>query len=183
MVIQETITHSATDLAKLPKVVDQFDLRYQALRSTVKKWLQPGRLDAVVGRGGPLRSLEGGTYTINEKMVEELQSGRYSNHAANLGAIIAFYIANELNIPCFVVDPVTVDEFSDLARISGHPGIERKCRSHALNIKATARQAAWELSKPFFETNFIVAHMGGGLSICALKNGRIVDVNDGLLGM
>ncbi len=183
LVLQETVKHPADELAKLPKVVDQFDLRLKAIREAVKSWLRSGKLSAVVGRGGPLRPLQGGTYAINEQMLDDLKKAKYSNHASNLGAIISHHIAGELNLPCYVVDPVTVDEFTPLARISGFPGIVRKCRSHALNIKATARLAADELGKPLIATNFVVAHMGGGLSICALAGGKIVDVNDALLGM
>lgn len=180
---QETISHPTEELARYPQVVDQFDLRLKALKSAVEDWLQPEKLSAVVGRGGPLRPLEGGTYLINERMLEDLRSAKYSNHASNLGAIIAHHLARELDLTCYVVDPVTVDEFMPLARISGVPEIERKCRSHALNIKAVSRRVAAEIGKPLDQTKFAVAHMGGGFSICALKGSRIVDVNDGLLGM
>lgn len=181
--LQETIKHSTDELARFPHVVDQFELRFKALQDRVVEWLQPNKLNAVVGRGGPLRPLEGGTYLINEAMLEDLRTAKYSNHASNLGAILAHNVASNLKIPGFVVDPVTVDEFTPLARVSGIPEIQRKCRSHALNIKAVARKAAEQINKPLSETQFVVAHMGGGLSICALERGKIVDVNDGLLGM
>lgn len=183
IVLQETIKHPANELSDYPRIVDQFDMRHKAVRGVVQNWLEPRRLSAVVGRGGPLRPLEGGTYRINERMLSDLRTGKYSNHASNLGAILAYCFASELGVPCFVVDPVTVDEFTPLARVSGFSGIERRCRSHALNLKAVARLAAAEIGKPLTETNFVVAHMGGGLSICALRGGKIVDVNDGLLGM
>jgi len=183
LILQETLRHPADELAKYPQVADQFDLRLSAIQEVAGDWLIPGKLDAVVGRGGPLRPLQGGTYFINEQMLDDLRHARYSNHASNLGALIAHHLATVLNLPCFVVDPVTVDEFTPLARISGVPEITRKCRSHALNIKATAREAAEESGKPLAATKFVVAHMGGGLSITALDGGRIVDVNDGLLGM
>ncbi len=181
--VLETVRHPADELARHPRVADQFDLRLAAVQQCVKGWLEPGKLAAVVGRGGPLRPLEGGTYRINDRMLEDLRTAKYSNHASNLGAMIAHHLARQLNIPSFVVDPVTVDEFIPLARVSGFPGIERKCRSHALNIKAVAREAARKIGKPLEKTHFAVAHMGGGLSICALRGGRITDVNDGLLGM
>ena len=183
LILQETIKHPADKLDKFPCVVDQFNLRLQAVDSAIADWLEPDKLSAIAARGGPLRPLEGGTYAINEPMLDDLRTARYSNHASNLGAILAHHLAERLGIPCFVVDPVTVDEFTPLARVSGFPGIERKCRSHALNIKAVARQVAEEIGKPLGGTDFVVAHMGGGLSICPLAKGRIVDVNDGLLGM
>jgi butyrate kinase len=181
--LQEMIYHPAGELAEFPRVVDQFDVRLEALKRVVGDWLVPDRLSALVGRGGPLRPLEGGTYSINPSMLDDLRSAKYSNHASNLGALIAHHLAAELTIPCYVVDPITVDEFTPLARISGLPGIERKCRSHALNIKAVSRKVAEQIGKPLSQTGFSVAHMGGGLSICALDGGKIVDVNDGLLGM
>lgn len=181
--LQQTIVHPSDELSRYPRVVDQFHLRKDAVEEAVGDWLTKNKLAAVVGRGGPLRPLEGGTYFINQRMLEDLRSGKYSNHASNLGAILSHYFAGRLDIPCFVVDPVTVDEFTDLARVSGVPEIQRKCRSHALNIKATAREAAAMIGKGIEDTRFVVAHMGGGLSICALQGGRICDVNDGLLGM
>jgi butyrate kinase len=181
--LQETVAHPSDELAQYPRVVDQFPLRLEAIEAAGSDWLQSGKLNAVVGRGGPLRPLEGGTYRITERMLDDLRSAKWSNHASNLGAIIAHHLAGKLDLPCFVVDPVTVDEFSPLARISGVPEIQRKARSHALNIKATARQAATMIGKPLDQTRFVVVHMGGGLSICALEGGRIIDVNDGLLGM
>jgi butyrate kinase len=182
-VLQKTANHPSEELAKYPQVVDQFQLRMKAIQAVVSDWLEPHKLAAVVGRGGPLRPLEGGTYRISDSMLDDLRSAKWSNHASNLGAIIAHHLAGQLAIPCFVVDPVTVDEFHPLARVSGVPEIRRKARSHALNIKATARQAAASINKPLELTNFVVAHMGGGLSICALQGGRIIDVNDALLGM
>jgi butyrate kinase len=138
---------------------------------------------AVVGRGGPLRSLEGGTYLVNQRMIDELLSERWSNHASNLGALLARFFAEKWNVPAYVVDPVSVDNFTPLARISGVPEIERRCRSHALNIRACAHLAAAKVGKPLKRTRFVVAHLGGGISIAVVNAGRIEDVNDALLGM
>jgi butyrate kinase len=138
---------------------------------------------AVVGRGGPLRPMEGGTYAVNDTMIEELLSEKWSKHVSNLGAPIARDFAAQWSVPAFVVDPVSVDNFTDLARISGIPEIARKCRSHALNIRSCAYLAADQVCKPLAKTRFVVAHLGGGISIAAVDGGKIVDVNDGLLGM
>jgi butyrate kinase len=138
---------------------------------------------AVVGRGGPLRPMDGGTYTINDTMIEELLSERWSKHVSNLGAPLARNFAAEWSVPAYVVDPVSVDNFTDLARISGIPDISRKCRSHALNIRSCAYLASEQICKEIKKTRFVVAHLGGGISIAAVEGGRIVDVNDGLLGM
>ncbi|MFZ5433000.1 MAG: butyrate kinase [Calditrichota bacterium] len=138
---------------------------------------------AVVGRGGPLRPLEGGTYNISDGMIEDLLAERYSKHPSNLGAPMARALAEEWKVPAFVVDPVTVDDFIDIARVSGVPGIVRKSRSHALNIRSCAHLAAAEIGKPVDDTRFVIAHLGGGISIAAVVGSKITDVNDALLGM
>ena len=142
-----------------------------------------GRLDAIAARGGPLKPIAGGVYRINEIMLSAYRAGKYANHASNLAALIANEICIERNVPAYIVDPITTDEFTDVARISGVPGIERKCRSHALNIKYCSHKAAYELDIPFKNSQFIVAHLGSGFSIAAVETGRIIDVNDALLGM
>lgn len=138
---------------------------------------------AVVGRGGPLRPLDGGTYSVNDTMIEELLSEKWSAHVSNLGAPLARMLAVEWKVPAFIVDPVSVDNFADVARISGAPEIARKCRSHALNIRSCAYLAAAEIKRPVTETRFVIAHLGGGISVAAVEGGKIIDVNDALLGM
>ena len=172
--------HRPEELAR--EVVKQLDLRRVAIEPYLERIL-PGTLVAVAGRGGPLKPLPGGTYAVNEAMIADLSSGRYANHASNLGALLAREVARRFDVPAYIVDPITTDEFEPEARISGVPEIERRCRSHALNIKAVARKVAGQLDRSLTETNFVVAHMGGGISVAALRGGRIVDVNDALLGM
>ena len=179
-----TIEHPADQLAAFDLTSEQFDVR----REAIEKWLgtipEDDRcFNAVAGRGAPLKPLEGGTYSISEQMLDDVRTSRYSNHASNLGPILADHFSRKFGVPAYITDPVTVDNFSDVARISGLPEIERKCRSHALNIKAVGRAVAAEMRKKLEETDFVVAHMGGGISVAALQRGRIVDVNDGLLGM
>ena len=179
-----TIEHPADQLAAFDLTAEQFDLR----RDAIVKWLDSisdndRRFDAVAGRGAPLKPLEGGTYSISQQMLDDVRTSRYSNHASNLGPILADYFSRKLGVPAYITDPITVDNLSDVARISGLPEIERKCRSHALNIKAVGRAVAAEMRKRLDEADFVVAHMGGGISVAALQRGRIVDVNDGLLGM
>jgi butyrate kinase len=135
-------------------------------------------LSAVVGRGGLLRSISGGTYLVNDNMIADAKANLQGIHAANLGCAIAKSFADVAGVSAYVVDPISVDEFEPLARYSGHPLIERRALSHTLNIHAVGRMAAEKLKVDFFKTNFIVAHLGGGFSICLLKNGRIIDVND-----
>jgi butyrate kinase len=180
----KNIEHPAGDLAGFDLASDQFDFRRRAIEDWIGELPDADKgFDAIAGRGAPLKPLEGGTYTISDQMLDDVRTSRYSNHASNLGPLLADYFARKYNIPAYITDPITVDNFTDLARISGFPGIVRKCRSHALNIKAVGRTEAARLGKKLEEVNFVVAHMGNGISIAAVEQGRIVDVNDGLLGM
>jgi butyrate kinase len=177
---RESIHHPARELSSL--VIEQLDLRWTAVETNLSR-IPGNSLAAVVGRGGPLKSLPGGTYTVNSSMLDDYTSASYANHASNLGAVLAHKVAQLLQVPAYIVDPVTTDEFDPEARISGVPEIQRRCRSHALNIKAVARRTAQQLNQDLGQSRFVVAHMGGGISVAALRNGRIVDVNDALLGM
>ena len=177
---REEIRHSSEKLS--PQVVDQLDHRWTAVEAHLER-IPEHTLAAVVGRGGPLKPLPGGTYAVNAAMLDDYTTARYANHASNLGALLAHKVAQQYEVPAYIVDPVTTDEFEPEARVSGVPEIQRRCRSHALNIKAVARQTAGQLNKDLDQTRFVVTHMGGGISVAALRYGRIVDVNDALLGM
>lgn len=183
-IAEETVRHEAAELAKFDNVADQFDYRMQGIDA----WINSLKFDhqqikAIVGRGAPLRPLEGGSYKITEAMLSDLRTMKYSNHASNLGAIIAHHLGSRYNVPCLISDPITVDNFTDIARVSGIPEIERKSRAHALNIKEVCRREAAKLGKKLEELNFVAVHMGGGISVAALQGGKIIDVNDALLGM
>lgn len=178
-VIQENINHSSEEISKFDRIYDQLDMR----RNTILEWVNEkgystSQLIAVVGRGGMLRPMPGGTYKVTEKMVDDLKIGVQGEHASNLGGLIAKSIGDIENIESYIVDPVAVDEFEDVARISGIPEIERKSQGHALNIKAIGRRVAQSLGKNFDETNMIVVHLGGGISIAPLKNGKAIDYNN-----
>ncbi len=140
------------------------------------------KIAAVVGRGGLLKPLPGGVYRINSAMLSDLKSNKYGEHASNMGAALAYEIGKHFSVPAYIVDPVTADEFPPEARLSGVPGIERNCRGHVLNIRAIGRQASRDLDIPFHRSSFVVAHLGGGISVAALENGKIIDINDALLG-
>lgn len=181
---EETVRHPDDELKQFDLVTEQFDLRYKAIKQAFDKaGLKEHYVIAIACRGAPLKPLEGGTYTVNEALLEDVRSCKYSNHASNLGAIIGNEMAKDYEVEAYIVDPITIDNFIPQARYSGIPEIERKCRSHALNIKANAREVAAKLARTIEESNFVVAHMGGGISVCALKGGKIIDVNDALLGM
>lgn len=176
---QKNLNHPNDELEKFEKITDQYDYR----KTIILQWLKEEgiRLDslvAVVGRGGLLKSIPGGTYKVTDAMIEDLKIGVQGEHASNLGGIIAKSIADDQKIPSFIVDPVAVDEFEDVARISGMPELPRKSLVHALNINAVARRAAADLGKSIEEVNLVIAHLGGGISIAPLKKGKIVDVNN-----
>lgn len=177
------VEHDVNEMLAFEKVTEQYDLRYQAVLAVLEQSMQDDfQVQAIVGRGGPLKPLTGGTYAINETMLDDLKSCRFADHPSNLGAIIAESISQQFSVPAYVVDPITVDEFAPVARISGVPGIIRMSRSHALNIKASARKAAKEMNHDYHDCNMVVAHLGGGFSIAAVQEGRIIDNNNGLLG-
>ncbi|MEW6051091.1 MAG: butyrate kinase [Candidatus Zixiibacteriota bacterium] len=184
MVSEEVVRHDPKELASFDNVADQFDFRMRAIDAWITSLqLEAGQIKAVVGRGAPSKPLEGGSYAISGQMLSDLQSMRYSNHASNLGAIIAHHLATRYGVPSLIADPITTDNFTEIARVSGMPEIERKCRAHALNIKEVCRREAQKEGKRLEEVSYVCAHMGGGISVAALERGRIVDVNDGLLGM
>lgn len=173
------LEHSQDELAKYNSVLDQYEYRLNLINNWLKKEnIQTSSLKAVVGRGGLLRPIPGGTYLVTDKMLEDLRLGIGGEHAANLGGILARGIADKENINSYIVDPVSVDEFEEVARISGLNLIERKSLIHALNIKAVSHRRAEELNKDLDELNLIVAHLGGGISVAPLEKGRMIDVNN-----
>jgi butyrate kinase len=180
----ETLRHSAEVLGQFHRVYDQYEFR----RDLILAWmasvgLSPQSLVAVAGRGGLLRPIAGGTYLVGERMLDDLRAGVQGEHACNLGAPLAREIAVAAGgVPAFIVDPVVVDEMEDLARISGLPGVPRRSIFHALNQKATARRAARAMSRRYDEVNMVVVHLGGGISVGAHRQGRVIDVNNALDG-
>lgn len=183
VIFTETLRHGAEELSPYPRVVDQYPFRKKViLEALEKEGISLASLSAVVGRGGVLKPVTSGTYLVNEAMLADVKGEKYGSHASNLGALIAFDLAQTLKIPAFVVDPVVVDEMDDLARITGMPGIARLSRFHALNQKAMARRAALDLGRSYEEVNLIVTHLGGGITVGAHLRGRVIDVNDALAG-
>lgn len=179
MVFEKTIRHENEELEYKEFVSEQFPFRKRVLFETLEaEGIDLKGFTAIVGRGGTIKPLEGGTYTINSEMLEDCRIGYSAQHASVLGALIAENIAKDLNIPSFVVDPPVVDEMSEFAKVTGLPGMRRKSKFHALNQKAVARKAAKEIGKKYEDANIIVAMMGGGISIGIHVNGEVIDVND-----
>ncbi len=179
--VAETLRHSKEELSKYDRIIDQYLFRKDIILGFLKKnGIELSSLKAVVGRGGLLKPIPGGTYLVNDAILSDLRNAKYGEHASNLGAILAYEIAREANCPAYIVDPVVVDELEDIARISGLKDFQRRSILHALNQRAVARRAAEDLGKRYEEVNLVVAHMGGGISVAAHKKGRIVDVNSAL---
>jgi butyrate kinase len=176
---QETIRHEDEALLKYRTVYSQLPFRLKMILDALyDRSFGLEELDAIVGRGGLLKPLASGTYVVCEKMVKDASNAKYGEHASNLGSIISFELATMYNIPAFIVDPVVVDELSREARVSGIKDIERKSHAHSLNIKAVSRKVAAQIGKPLCELNFVVAHLGGGISVVAHQKGRMIDVNN-----
>ncbi|MDR1978403.1 MAG: butyrate kinase [Synergistaceae bacterium] len=174
----ETIRHAGHELAPFDSIVDQFDFRLSTIRDLLKEHGDE-KVDAVVGRGGIIDPLPGGTFRVDRLLVQRLKLGKPWEHASNLGGVLAEALASRWNVPAFIVDPVCVDEMAPEARIMGLPELPKPSFSHALNIKATVRRAARDLNVPWDQLRAVVAHMGGGVSIVAHRDGRIVDTSNG----
>ena len=182
-ILEETLRHSSDEIAKYETIFDQLDFRKNVILDVLKeKNFDISTLDAVVGRGGLLKPIPGGTYEVTEALMEDLKNGVQGQHASNLGGILSNEIASGLNIPAFIVDPVVVDELEEVARISGVPELPRRSKFHALNQKAVAKRYGKESGQGYENLNLIVTHMGGGVSVGAHKKGKVVDVNNALDG-
>ena len=181
--MEETLRHSTEEIAKYDTIYDQKDFRKEVILDVLKeKNVDLNDIDVVVGRGGLLKPIPGGTYATTPELLEDLKVGKQGQHASNLGGILATEIAAENNVPSYIVDPVVVDELADVARLSGHPLFPRTSIFHALNQKAVAKRYAKEVGKNYEDLNLIVVHMGGGVSVGAHKNGKVVDVANALDG-
>lgn len=176
----ETIRHSTEEISSFKGTLGQLEYRLKlVLRFLESNGVKVTELSAVVGRGGPFKALESGTYTVSEKMLSDIRSGKVqADHPSNLGALIAHELVSGTDIPAFIVDPVSVDEFIPEARISGLPQTPRISLGHALNTKMVARKAAKQLGKRYEGLNLIIAHLGSGISVSSHLKGRMIDVNN-----
>ena len=182
-VLVETLRHSSDEIAKYDTIFDQKGFRKEVIMNVLKENnIDVNSLDAIVGRGGMLRPIPGGTYEVTDNLLEDLKVGVSGQHASNLGGILANEIAKEVGIRSVIVDPVVVDELQDIARISGVPELPRRSIFHALNQKAVAKRYARENGKGYDDLNLVIVHMGGGVSVAAHKDGLVIDVNNTLDG-
>ncbi|NQU34980.1 MAG: butyrate kinase [Bacteroidetes bacterium] len=180
----QTLRHSSEELAPYELVTDQFNFRKELILKELEGAEIPlNQIKVVMGRGGLLKPVESGIIAVDEKMVHDLESCAYGEHASNLGGLISYDLAHSLpNAKAYISNPVVVDELDDLARLSGHPLLPRRSIFHALNQKAVAREHAKSIMRKYEDLNLIVVHLGGGITVGAHKKGRVVDVNQGLDG-
>ena len=179
-IFTEVIKHTPEEISHFDHYYDQYRFRTSVIRKVLQsKGMDEHNLSAVVGRGGPFKPLESGTYLVNEAMKNDVIEGNVqAEHISNIGCLLASDIAEPLGIPAYIVDPVSVDEFDDVARISGHPEIPRISLAHALNVKMVAKKFAKSIGEKYDDLNLVVAHIGGGITISSHRRGKMIDVNN-----
>ncbi len=178
-ILDETLSHSNEKIDTFEDIWSQLKFRREAILNLLKESdIAVESLDAVVGRGGLLKSLKGGTYRVNKSMLKDARKNLQGVHISNIGCALAEDIARMANIEAYIVDPVSVDEFNELAYFSGLECIKRKSLSHTLSIHSIVRKVSNERNWDFENRNFVAAHLGGGISICPVKDGRILDANN-----
>ena len=183
LLFEETLRHSTEEIAQYASIVDQKDFREQIILDLLaKKNFDINSLQVIVGRGGMLKPIPGGTYAVSDELLEDLKIGKQGQHASNLGGILAREIGDSIGVPSYIVDPVVVDELMPIARYSGVPELPRTSVFHALNQKAVAKRYAKEKGVSYDSLNLIVVHMGGGVSVGAHEKGRVIDVFNALDG-
>ncbi len=183
LILETTLRHTTEEIAQFATIFDQREFRKNIILDFLKaENFDVKSLDVIVGRGGLLKPIPGGTYEVSDELLEDLKIGKQGQHASNLGGILAREIADEIGVKAYIVDPVVVDELCDEARISGVPELPRISIFHALNQKAVAKRYAKEIGKKYEDLNLIVVHMGGGVSVGAHQNGKIIDVFNALDG-
>lgn len=183
LLFEETLRHSTEEIAQYASIVDQKDFRKNIILDLLaSKDFDIKSLDVVVGRGGMLKPIPGGTYAVSDDLLKDLKIGRQGQHASNLGGILAREIGDSIHVPSYIVDPVVVDELEDIARFSGVPELPRTSVFHALNQKAVAKRYAKENGRAYDSLNLVVVHMGGGVSVGAHRQGKVVDVFNALDG-
>ncbi len=176
------VRHPRESIDRFSSVMDQKEFRSASVMRLIKDELKKGLPDIVVGRGGLLKPIPGGPYSINDDMIADLENARYGAHPCNLGAMIARELAEEWGIPSMIMDPVVTDEMDPVARFTGLKEIKRRSVFHALSQRGAARSVAAKMGLVYEESKFIVTHMGGGISVGAHRGGRVVDVINALDG-
>lgn len=183
LLFEETLRHSTEEIGQYASIVDQKDFRKQIILDLLsEKKFDIHDLQVIVGRGGMLKPIPGGTYAVSDDLLADLKIGFQGQHASNLGGILAREIADSIGVPSYIVDPVVVDELIPISRYSGVPELPRTSVFHALNQKAVAKRYAKEKGVAYDSLNLVVVHMGGGVSVGAHEKGHVIDVFNALDG-
>jgi butyrate kinase len=183
LLFKKSIKHDTKFISSFDNIIDQYSFRKESILNVLKEEnIQLTSFDAIVGRGGMLKPIKGGTYLVNDLMIDYVKEATRGEHASNLGCVLAKNLADSINKPSYIVDPVSVDEMEDIARYTGMPEIKRQSLFHALNQKAVALKAATKLNEDYNKLNLIIAHLGGGISVGVHRNGKVIDVNNALDG-
>ncbi|GHU86755.1 putative butyrate kinase [Bacteroidia bacterium] len=183
-IVLKNISHSREELEPFEKVIDQFEFRKQTILAELhNSGIELNKIQYIIGRGGMCRPISSGIYEVNKSLKEDLRIGYMGEHASNLGGLLADDLASSIKgAKAYIADPVVVDELEPVARISGHPLIERASIFHALNQKMIARNYANTINSEYEKLNLIIAHLGGGSSISAHFKGKVIDTTNGLYG-
>ncbi|MDK2808421.1 MAG: butyrate kinase [Clostridiales bacterium] len=182
-IFKANVAHDPEKLKEYKEISDQLPYRLETIQSELNHaGISLSDMDAFAAYSGGLESMEGGIYPVNEMILKHSKEGRTVKHPAILGAQLIHIFSEEFKAPAYLVNPPDVDEFEDLARVTGIKGLYRESRVHVLNQKEVAMRYAKELGKKYEDCNFVVAHVGGGLSITAQCKGKIIDGNDVLNG-
>ena len=176
---EDEINYTLEELKDYKTSIDQLDLRYNSVVEVLKKaGYKSQDFSAAIGRGGPIKPMVGGIYKVNSQLLDDLVNHMATDHVSLLGGLIAYKISEATGMPAFIADPVSCDEYIDLAKISGCPDCPRISLNHHLNVKSVAEEVAEADGKKLDEVNYVVAHLGGGFTICPLEKGKMIDGNN-----
>jgi len=175
----ENIAHNSLELKQFNTPIEQLDFRFKYINEFINN-ANIDKIDCIVSRGGLVRPILTGSYEINKKMLDDLTHNRFGSHVSNISPILAKRLAERFHCIAIIVDPEAVDEFIPLAYYSGTKAIKRRSQLHALNIRAITLNACEDLNLILTQTNFIAAHLGGGITVAAIEQGKIIDINNAL---
>ena len=196
-ILEQKLEHSVAELAHFADVMDQDQMRTDAIISALgQQGIHLEDIDIVMCRGGLFTPCITGVYNVNADMREVLSTSREGNHACNLSALIGDNIARNINKlrdkeglkpafgPCvaYVADPPMADEMLPECHVGGIPEFPRRTLFHALNTRAIMRRYLQESGRKAEETTAIICHMGGGVTISTHRGGRVIDTSHGLGG-
>jgi butyrate kinase len=173
---REELFLDAAAVSGMTKAAQQLDLRTAQVKDFLaREQIDPATFDMIVARGGPIPTCQHNCYRVNQLMLDTMVYAPMVEHASALACMIGYELAKPYGTPVIIYDPSATDEFDPIAKVTGLPDLEIRPVSHLLNTRMVAREAAQQLGKAYNECCFIVAHLGGGISVNAHRYGRVVD--------